>query len=89
MGEAIAEILSPSEVEAYRRDGFVVPDYRLSPDRVARLQALTRHLVADNPTLAERHMVGPHIPGSGTEGLRARPGWRAFATDPDIVEMIA
>ncbi len=89
MSDSRVEILSAAEVAAYHRDGFVVPQYRLPADRLAALQRLTRHLVADNPTLCDRHMVGPHIPGSGAEGLRARPGWREIATHRDMVDMIA
>ena len=33
-------------------------------------------------------MVGPHVPGSGFEGLKSRPGWLDIATHPDIVDMV-
>lgn len=89
MSQAAREILSEREVEAYHRDGFVVPEYRLSEPMLAKLQELTLHLVADNPSLCDRHMVGPHIPGSGVEGMVSRPGWIDIATQPDIVEMVA
>lgn len=81
-------ILGPDELEAYRRDGFVVPRYRLPEKDIAKLQALTLKLVQDNPNLTDRHMVGPHVPGSGFEGLKSSPGWMDIATHPDIVDMI-
>jgi hypothetical protein len=55
---------------------------------VAKLQALTTKLIEDNPTLADHHMVGPHVPGSGFEGLKSSPGWLDIATHPDIVDMV-
>ena len=68
-------ILTPDQIEVYHRNGFVVPSYRLPVNVIAKLQALTLKLIEDNPTLADHHMVGPHVPGSGFEGLRSRPGW--------------
>lgn len=88
MARSTPSILGPDEVEAYHRDGFVVPRYRLPEQHVAKLQALTLKLVEDNPTLADRHMVGPHVPGSGFEGLKTSPGWMDIATHPDIVDMV-
>lgn len=81
-------ILSAGEVAAYHRDGFIVPRYSLPNDDLGKLQALTLKLVADNPNLSDRHMVGPHVPGSGTENLKSSPGWMDIATHPDIVDMI-
>ena len=52
-------------IEAYHRDGFIVPPYRLPEKDIAKLQALTLKLIEENPTLADHHMVGPHVPGSG------------------------
>ena len=42
-------ILSEAELAAFRRDGFLVPRYRLPPKDLAALQALTERIVADNP----------------------------------------
>jgi len=81
-------ILTDDQIEAYHRDGFVVPPYRLPEKDIAKLQALTSQLIEDNPTLADHHMVGPHVPGSGFEGLKSRPGWLDIATHPDILDMV-
>ena len=88
MSTAQSKSLSDAEVAAYHCDGFVVPGYRLPVPLLAKLQALTAKLIADNPRLADHHMVGPHVPGSGTEGLKAAPGWLEIATHPDIVDMV-
>ena len=80
--------LSVGEVAAYHREGFVVPQYRLSGADTAKLQALTTKLVAENPGLTGRHMVGPHVPGSGFEGLKSSPDWIDIATHSDIVDLV-
>jgi len=82
-------MLSADEVAAYRRDGFVVPEYRLPPDRLARLQGAMERLLADNPERADEPMICPHVPGSGAQALKAGPEWREVALDPAIVEMAA
>ena len=81
-------VLTADQIEAYHRDGFVVPQYRLPEKDIAKLQALTVKLIQDNPTLADHHMVGPHVPGSGFEGLKSGPGWLDIATHPDIVDIV-
>ena len=81
-------ILTLDQIEAYHRNGFVVPSYRLPVNVIAKLQALTLKLIEDNPTLADHHMVGPHVPGSGFEGLKSSPGWQDIAMHPDIVDMV-
>jgi hypothetical protein len=81
-------ILQSSEIEAFRRDGFVVPKFRLPEPLTARLQALTIKLVDDNPTLINQHMVAPHVPGSGVQYLKSVEGWMDIAVYPDIVDVI-
>jgi hypothetical protein len=69
-------ILSADQIEAYHRDGFIVPSYRLPEEDIAKLQALTLKLIEDNPTLADHHMVGPHVPGRASKvSNRALAGW--------------
>ena len=54
-------ILSPEEIVAYRRDGYIVPRLRLEGDDLAGLQEAVSHLVEDNPTLLDQSIVGPHV----------------------------
>lgn len=81
-------ILDLDEIAAYRRNGYVVPRYRLPDDVLGKLQALTLKLVEDNSGLMDQHMVGPHVPGSGAQNLKSGPGWMDIAAHPEIVDMI-
>jgi ectoine hydroxylase-related dioxygenase (phytanoyl-CoA dioxygenase family) len=82
--------LSPSQVEAYHRDGYVIPDYRLAGDDLKRLQELTLLLVDDNPQLRDKSMVCPHFPQPWVRDLRiGEPeAWLAFAKEPAILDLI-
>ena len=83
-----AGLLTAGELETYHRNGFVVPQFRLAGEEVARLRDLMFRLVADNPALADKMMNLPHIPGAGSQGLRSSPGWMDFAAHPVIVDMV-
>ncbi|MBM3490004.1 MAG: phytanoyl-CoA dioxygenase family protein [Alphaproteobacteria bacterium] len=86
---ATAAGLEADEVAAYRRDGFVVPRYRLPAERLVGLQRAMPRLLADNPEHADEPLICPHVPGSGAQRLSAGPVWRETATDPAIVGMAA
>lgn len=81
-------ILGDRELEAFRRDGFLVPDYRLPPGDLAALQALTDRIVADNPHLADVPMSCPHVPGSGIQQLKSTAGWLPLSLHADILDMV-
>ena len=80
--------LSQDEVETYQREGYLVPRFRFDGTDLSRLQQLMTNLVNDNPQLLDQPIPGPHIPGSGVQGLKVGPGWAHFATHPAIVDMI-
>jgi chlorinating enzyme len=80
--------LSDDEIARFHRDGYIVPRYRLDQRDLAELQRLTEKIVADNPDRAGHPMVCPHVPGNVPE-LLSPPGWRRFATDPVIVDMVS
>ncbi len=83
------QILSEAEIAAYRRDGYLVPRFRLPAADLARLQALMERLAADNPGLVDKPIISPHLPGSGAQGLKAADGWIDIATHPDILDLVA
>jgi hypothetical protein len=82
------KVLSDSELARYQRDGFLIPDFRLSEAEVGRLRALIDKLVQDNPAKAAdgRGMHSPHVPGTG--GIKSGPGWMEFGRHPLILDMI-
>ena len=82
--------LSPREIEAFKRDGFVKPAYRLPAADRDLLHALTDRLITANGHMElDEPKASPHVPGSGTQGLISEPDWLRIATHPDIVEMVA
>lgn len=86
---AAGKILSQDELDAYHRDGYLVPRFRFTGERLAKLQALTERLIADNPTLINKAMVGLHLPQTGAQGLVTTRDWLDFATDPDLLDMMS
>lgn len=80
--------LSRDDIEAYRRDGYIVPSFRLAGSELSRMQQLMANLVNDNPALVDQPIPGPHVPGSGVQLLKVGPGWARVATHPVIVDMI-
>lgn len=80
--------LSQDELDAYRRDGFVVPAFRLADDRLAQLQRLTERLVAENPQMADAPIASPHVPGSGPQAVKGDRAFLQIATQPDILDLV-
>ncbi len=57
--------LPAADGEAYRYDGFVVPDYRLPPAQLDEMRAALERLMAENPNLPPERLIAPHIPRAG------------------------
>jgi chlorinating enzyme len=86
--ESATGVLGDDEVAAYRRNGYLVPKWRLQGPDLSRLQGLMAKLAADNPALLNEPIIGPHLPGSGVQRLKAEPGWMDIATHPRILDMV-
>ena len=84
-----SSILSNEDIENYKRDGYLVPRFRLTSDDLLCLQGLIEQLVTDNPDRLDQAMVSPHIRGSAVQGLRASGNWLPISTHPHIVDMVA
>lgn len=81
-------VLSDAEVAAYRRDGFLVPRFRLPRRLLEKLQSLTARTIADNPTAVDVPFLGVHIPGSGRQKLNVPHGFMEIAAHPRILDLI-
>ncbi len=62
-------MLSKVEVEHYLQRGYVVPEFRLSPERVERLRLALDRVIAANPDKRQEQLVSVHIAGKNSEGV--------------------
>jgi len=84
--------LNDHEIEAYRRDGLVIPsDYRVAPETLARINELYQALLENNrdkPGFSPDFILGPHLDASGSYGIKGDPEWLEFARIPEILDMV-
>src|SRR4051812_48953859 len=80
--QASAARLAPAEIDAYRRDGLVVPDYRLPPDQLSHLQGALDELIAANPEIRPEQLISAHVAKGGGERVRGHRAFLDFAHDP-------
>ncbi|WP_420403401.1 phytanoyl-CoA dioxygenase family protein [Nisaea sp.] len=72
-------MLTAKQVARYHEDGYVIPDFRLAPDRLERIKRL-------HSALLERH---PEFRDYCNALLDHEPAFREFAEDPEILDMIS
>ncbi len=80
--------LSPDEVAAYRRDGLIKAPYRIAPELLADMRESLDRLLRDNATIAPESLVCPHIPYGRTHDAQAAARWLAYASNPDILDLV-
>lgn len=81
--------LQPDEIEHYRREGWVVPHYRLPQARVAQMVEALERLLRDNRGVRPEKLVSAHIEGDNGEGVRGSRAFLDLARDPEIVELVS
>lgn len=81
--------LHEDEVAHYRREGWVVPRFRLPPSRVAAMVEALESLLRQNPGVRPEKLVSAHIEGDNGEGVRGSRAFLDLARDPEIVELVS
>ncbi len=81
--------VSDDEVARYRRDGVLVPDYRLPAAKLALLRAALDQVLAENPGVRPEQLVSAHIAGKNREGVRGHAAFFEIARDPEILDLVA
>ena len=77
------------EIEHYRRDGWVVPAYRLPAQQLDVLRETLDQLIRDNPGTRPERLVSIHIEGHNAEGVRGSRKFLDLARDPALVDLVA
>lgn len=81
--------LSAAEQAQYRREGWVVPQWRLPAPQVDAMRAALDRLIADNPAIRPERLVSAHIAGTNAEGVRGSREFLDLAMNPELVELVA
>ena len=81
--------LTAAEQAQYRREGWVVPQFRLPVPQVDAMRAALDRLIADNPGIRPERLVSAHIAGTNAEGVRGSQAFLDLAMNPELVELIA
>jgi hypothetical protein len=83
--------LSGTDLKQYHEDGFIVPSFRLSPEKLHQAQSALEQLLADNPSISPELLVNSHLEDSNSvaEGVRGNKFFLELASSPEIVDMVA
>jgi hypothetical protein len=81
--------LEVDEIEHYRKEGWLIPRFRLPSARVAELVTALDELIRDNPGVRPERLVSAHVEGDNGEGVRGRRSFLDLARDPEIVELVS
>jgi len=81
-------MLNASEVEAFRRDGLVIPSWRVSPDQLADLRAALERVVAGNTHVRPEQLISVHISKGGGEKTVGDEAFLTFAHNTALLDMI-
>jgi ectoine hydroxylase-related dioxygenase (phytanoyl-CoA dioxygenase family) len=80
--------LTEEEIAAYRRDGLVVPELRISDSLLDRMRESLERLLRDNPHVSPDAMYCPHRPYSAEQGLRGSAAWIEYARSPELLDVV-
>lgn len=82
-------MLSEAEVAHYHQQGFLVPDFQLPPDRIARLRDALDRVIAANPHKRPEQLVSVHISENNAEGVTGDGEFMAVCRDEAILDIVA
>jgi len=80
-------LLSDAEVQAYRKNGYVTPTYRLPAPVLRDLRRSVEALIDSNADVRPEQLVGAHIERSRDTGVRGRRELLDFARNPDLLDI--
>ena len=88
--------LTPDEITRYRREGWVLPQWRLPEPQVATMRDALDELLRRNPGVRPEKLVSAHIEHSAApgaqdngEGVRGVADFLHLARNPEIVDLVS
>lgn len=81
--------LSPEDIARYRKDGYLVPQFRLPEARINKLRGTLDELIEANPDVRPEKLVSAHIEGKNAEGVRGSAAFLELAREPELLDMVS
>lgn len=79
--------LTAEELATYRRDGIVVPSFRLGQARMDALVDELDRVIAANPGVRPEKLISIHLE-NGAEGVKGAQAFLDLARDPGILDLV-
>jgi chlorinating enzyme len=80
--------LSTTKLTHYQEQGYVVPGFQLSAERVGQLRDALERVIASNPSTRPEQLVSIHIDGRNAEGVTGDSVFLDVARDEAIVDLV-
>jgi len=80
--------LTDANIADYKRDGLIIPDYRLPAAQLAHLRAALDDVIAGNPGVRPEQLISIHISKGGAERTRGHDAFLEFAHDNAILDLV-
>ena len=83
----MAQLIS-SEMEEFREEGIVVPEYHLPDSQVNGLRGALDQLIEQNPGVRPEKLVSAHLE-DGNEGVKGSRRFLDVARDPVVLDLVS
>lgn len=77
--------LTQKQVAQYHEKGWIVPDWEIPQDLIAKMRTEYTELLDRNPDVASDIILAPHQETGGSMGIRGSKRWLEFATQPELM----
>ncbi|MYE01873.1 MAG: phytanoyl-CoA dioxygenase family protein, partial [Alphaproteobacteria bacterium] len=81
-------MLTDAEIEAYRRDGYVIPaGFRLGSGELETLRSAVEQVLRDNPAIEPDRVINPHLDRGRPYRLRGHRTFHDIVHDDRILDI--
>ena len=80
--------LSAQEIDQYHEQGFLVPEFRLPPDRLGQLRDALERVIEANPETRPEQIGSPHILNGIGKGVTGDAAFLEIARDEKILDLV-
>jgi len=80
--------LSSAEIEQYREEGLVIPDYRLPESLLGRMRQAVDDLIERHPHVPPEQLSGPHNPWGQSAQILGTEEFLEFCRFPELLDMV-